>query len=255
MPKFIDKKFRDKIKFLISKNTPIRVISRQSNLPISTVHYNVRKLSKTYRKLYKPKIDMTDEQKVGEVCGIVAGDGNIFDKEYRIRIFLSYNEIKYAKFIQRLFLEVLGKKFNIFSDISESKIVVDSRSLEIYKFISEILKWKRPKVYSVHLKSKLHRKKFFIGFLRGIFDTDGNIDDWNGYKRLTITSVSKKLIDDIEYALHLLGISFYIRQYKIPRKYKILKVRIDKENAVKFIKVIGTHNPRYSFLGGSSSLV
>lgn len=231
------------IKKLINNNVSIREISRTLKIPLSTSHYNVRKISENYRKLVKVNIKIPDMEALGEILGIFAGDGSCSKEKYMIRISLSKTEYDYAKYIQSLFLNCFGKKYSLFQ--YDGVTIVQIKSKIIYNFLLKYLSWKRSKTYSIHLKRRIKNKKFGKGFLRGNFDTDGNIDDWNGYKRLTLATNSKQLTEDIKFYLKLINVSFYIRKYG-----KEIRIRIDKKNAIKFINNVGIHNNRYKFLKG-----
>jgi hypothetical protein len=233
---------REKIKKCINRNNSIRKISRTLNIPLSTVHYNIRKISPNYRKLSKIFIRIPNMEALGEILGIFAGDGNCFLKTYNVRIFLSKHESGYATFIHSLFLNCFRKNFNVFK--RKSVTIIQGRSKEICNFLLKYLSWSNPKVRSICLRHRIINRAFGVGFLRGNFDTDGNIDDWNGYKRLTFATNSKLLANDIKFYLKLLKISYYIRKYGDE-----IRIRVDKNNAVKFIDKVGVHNNRYRFLG------
>lgn len=230
------------IKYYVSKNYPIRKISKMSRLPISTVHYNIRKLSKDYRKLTKAKIRVRRNQILGELLGIVCGDGS-FNENYAVRVHLSSKEQNYAKFIKRLFLDSFNK--TPYQVNRKSDLTLCLKSKVVYNYFSNYLSWKRPKTYSIRLKTRIGSTEFAKGFLRGHFDTDGNVDDWKGgYKRLTLTTASKHLAADLKYYLKMLGIKYYVRIHG-----NTYRIRIDKENAIKFIRLVGTHNNRYNYDG------
>lgn len=101
-----------------------------------------------------------------------------------------------------------------------------------------------------------NNQSFSIAFLRGLFDTDGNIY----YKRnnnsksllnvvgiVSITTTSKALSEDVSVLLSTLEIKHYVEHRKPIHKQKkdYYKIQVYRPHHRKFMALIGTHNPKH----------
>ena len=107
---------------------------------------------------------------------------------------------------------------------------------------------------------KSNNKLVYARFLRGLFDTDGCLHfknrrtgknysefkkKYNYYPTIQITSISKPLIEDVEFILNKLGIKYFVygAQPKDKRdSYKYVIIISGKERILKWMNLIGIKN-------------
>lgn len=99
-----------------------------------------------------------------------------------------------------------------------------------------------------------NKSKFFLKYIRGIFDTDGYLvlknKEGKKYPVIGISSISKPLLNSIKEFLNKLDISSYLGTRVINNKrYKkqLIEYKLQisgKRNIYLFFKKIGTNNPR-----------
>ncbi len=159
---------------------------------------------------------MKISEELAELCGIIAGDGHIHidtkNGDYRIDISGDYKEIKYHKYICKLFKELFGKEAKI--DFKKDGIITRIHSKEIVKIITKIGIPSGKKSQIIKMP-KLIPNNLKLAFLRGFADTDFSVcfkkGDRNRHSYPVIsTSVSSiKIIKDIKKILDNLGIKYY----------------------------------------------
>ena len=220
-------------------------ISKASKLKKTTVYYWVRKtLGKRIRDIIVNERDM---ETVGEIIGAFAGDGSAnVDKNYQyvIRFSLSKNERKYAQRIISLLKSVYGVKPWI---CKSHVITLKTERKKILQHLENYLQWDKNqrRTYTTQLKKKIDEldRNFLIGFIRGVFDTEGFINIAKRYVGICVTS--EGLANDVSNALTKIGITH--RWYEFtptPPRRRTYEVRIVMREALeKFNKVIGFGNP------------
>ena len=114
--------------------------------------------------------------KIAELIGILLGDGSISIKEYRVQVTLHKNEINYAIYISRLFIELFNLKPKIRFRKNENALDIRVFSKEFVNFLLNEIglvpapKWNRAVIPNYYIGSRLDKY-----ILRGYFDTDGSI--------------------------------------------------------------------------------
>jgi hypothetical protein len=92
------------------------------------------------------------------------------------------------------FKKLIFQLFNIEAYLyrTGNKIIVYVYRKAVYKFIKEYLKWDEIKGQTVRLKDNLtnYSNNFLKGFVRGLFDTDGNVNKKKA--QIMLGSISKK---------------------------------------------------------------
>jgi len=231
------KSLNGQIRNLILQNIPIREMSRRLDVPLSTVHYHVRKIKPGFRSLERPKINFRNLEEFGEVLGIFSGDGSVTGNYYYDTVItIGKKEGLYLKELIKLLIKVFNKRPWVYHDVNESVFRVRYRSILIFNFFIENLKWVHKKTKNVHLKRRIKNKRFGIGFLRGLIDTDG----WITNKRVIFNTISKNLKKDIEFYLRLLNIDFRTRLQKDKRinQSDIYRIEILPHRVSKFFAII-----------------
>ena len=152
------------------------------------------------------------------LCGVFAGDGSINYRrkknEYSLKV------VGNPKDEKEFYHQVIGPKFeNVFGVFPRMKYH-DSKttygfsiySKTIYLYLTENIglpsgvKYPKLKIPEVFLE-----EKFYISFIRGVFDTDGYValrkesKNSNYYPRISLSSKSAKFLKEISHILKLLG--------------------------------------------------
>ncbi|MEI8337714.1 MAG: LAGLIDADG family homing endonuclease [bacterium] len=186
-------------------------------------------------------------KQLAEFVGIMLGDGGI--TPYCITISLNKNEIGYADFVQKLIKKLFGVSSKIyFMKTSEEQNIVVQRK-KMVDFLGMIGIPKGNKIeHGVYVPDWIMNNiKFQKACIRGLIDTDGCIFihkyKSNGkiyrYQKIDFTSSSRPLLDSAYKILINLGFSV-----RICKNGKALRIESQKD-VVKYLKIIGTNNPRY----------
>ena len=188
------------------------------------------------------KFNTNSDEKIGEFVGIFVGDGNYTrDRRYhhQIRVFCASKDTTYIKYVTSLFKFICNKKPNIYErkKYNETEVRIISKNLLL--FLRKYLKWNKKKTETICLRKGVSfcNKKFLIGFLRGLLDTDGYIDK----NRLVFSTISNDLARNIENSLRKLSINY--------RKYKQIDKRGNRKPISRIVvtndfkKLVKTINP------------
>ncbi|MFA7708254.1 MAG: LAGLIDADG family homing endonuclease [Candidatus Pacearchaeota archaeon] len=207
-------------------------------------------------------INITPE--IAEICGIHAGDGYLRCREGNkgeVQICGSLEEKEYYNnhvipLLNNLFnLSINGKTFSsTYGFVCYNRLV---RETFLELGFPQGKKSDSVRVPKIILDSK--NKELFCRFLRGIFDTDGNLSfrksyaginkfniKYNQYPTIRLTTISKFLAEDIIRMLHELDILFFYfnhdtKKENEKRKYLITISGID--GLEKWMELIGMKNP------------
>ncbi len=209
-------------------------------------------------------IDMSLE--LAEICGIHAGDGYLRLRNNSGELDIS-GHLEEKDYYDNYVLFLFNKTFNLklkgreFSRGSYGFVVYNK---DIAKFFSALgfpygEKSTIVKVPKEILNSK--NKVFYARFLRGLFDTDGNLyfknrkthqnysifkTKYNYYPMIKIRTVSKILFKEVSFMLKKLDIKHFISSYQPKKKNenKIYTIHIDGVDRLnKWINIIGMKNP------------
>ena len=234
-----------KIRKLAKQGKSLNEISNLLKVSKTTVYYWY---TKTVGKKIKPIIiDRSNDFKIGEFIGAFAGDGNFyFDKKsyhYRVTFVTSSYEESYSLELKNLISHIFGKEASRYKAGNKISTIVYGK--DILKFLKEYLIWEGEKGYTVRLRCDLssYSKTFLKGFIRGLFDTDGNVNKKKA--QITVGSISKHLILQVSYILKTLNLdhSFYRFKPK-PNKREFNCIYIyNRKNLQRFNEIIGFTNP------------
>lgn len=222
----------------------VNKITEEMDLPKSTVYYHFRK--EVGQKQKENALEIPDNEEVkGELCGVFAGDGYfIKDNRYHYRtvITLNYNE-QYWKLLKEFLTDKLGKEPMV--NIQENRARLRYSSKDLYYLFDSYLEWKEgDKSGSVELdSSKKLSDQFLKGFLRGLFDTDGNLLKSDA---CTFNTSSRGLAIDVHASLRGLGINSDIRRDYDKRENcrDMFRVFLNRENSKYFLEEIRPRNPK-----------
>lgn len=233
----------------MKKGKSLNYISRITNRNKSTLYYHYKKvLGKKFKDL---EIDYKDEQFLGELSGLFAGDGcAFFNKEtglYSIRFFFNATEKDYVDKLSFIFYKKLNKKPSINS--YKNVLMVSYYSKELYNLLLDLVGWKvsrnkaghNKKSRTVYLKDDSFSNEFKIGFLRGFIDSDGYISS----KKILFGSSSERIIKQARSFLDDLGFKDYKLSFykdKRPNRIGIWHLYIQRTEREKFLELISPRN-------------
>jgi hypothetical protein len=198
------------LRILTSEGKSLNQLVKLTGLNKTTIYYIVRGIKPPqWRKL---EINLPEE-KVGELIGAFAGDGNYYwhktiSPKHKITYCLSnITDKEYAWYISNL-LKKLNLNSMIFVNKKQNRIDVTVNSKEFIAFIKRYLVWEKDKAHTIRLRNNVenYSNKFLIGFARGLMDTDGFLNEGNAI----CACISKRLIDNLD---------------KIFKKFKIITSR------------------------------
>jgi hypothetical protein len=225
---------------LIREGESLNKISKSTGIGKSTLYFHYKKIKG--KKTIPIKIDFSNEEKTGEFIGMFAGDGGFYlEKEkyqYKIRIYLGLYEKQYSSYVKNFLTELFSKPPRSYRRMSYGVEVIEYYSKDIYKLIKEYLDWDDNKTKTIRLKdtSKLN-KNFLIGFIRGIFDTDGGIHKKKN--KVAFGTASGVLANQIREILTKQGLPPGFYKYK---NKEFWYVDLYGERTDKFMKLIKPNN-------------
>jgi len=231
---------------LIKQGFSVNKIRRITGRAKSTIYYHYKKIKG--KKQIPMIIRFNKDDELGEFLGLFAGDGSVNlagNYHYQVRVHLGYNEKQYVAALQDKFVEWFSKEPEVhFRNYNGrlSRIDLYYSSKPLYLFLKSHLFWEGKKTYSVKLRDfDLKKKKFNIGFLRGLIDTDGNY--YKPKKRLSFSTVSKGLAKQAyEIFKHNLGIEPKIFVYKKVKRADLYTIYVHGDNAINAIELIKPRN-------------
>ena len=234
-----------RIKYLASAGRSLNEINRIIDVPRSTIYYHFRnEVGKKQRQITIP----SNEENLGDICGVFAGDGNLFigkNSHYRIRIFLNYS-CRYSYFLNNFLTETLGKEPRKYDYEEKGLTILDYYSRDLMQMFKKFLSWKKnQKSSTVNLRNQENLTlEFGKGFLRGLLDTDGYRE--TKFRRYIYGSISKNLRDDFSFILNSLNIE-HVCYKEVPQNSdwkNMYKVRISGNSSEKMMKTIQPRNPK-----------
>lgn len=163
---------------LIREGKSLNNINKSTGIGKSTLYFHYKKIKG--KKTIPIRINLSNQDSLGEFIGMFAGDGNFyFEKkkyQYKIRIYLGLYEKQYRAHVKQFLTKLFSKAPRAYERMSGGVEVIEYYSKEIYELIKKYLVWDENKTKTIRLKdiSNLN-KDFLIGFIRGLFDTDGGI--------------------------------------------------------------------------------
>ncbi|MEK9157579.1 MAG: LAGLIDADG family homing endonuclease [Patescibacteria group bacterium] len=209
------KNFRELNRLYVLENRTIGEISTILGVGQSTVYDRLLRLGITPTPNKKDKFlnikklsipNFSDD--LAEVIGILLGDGNV--SESQVRITFGATEIKYLKYVQKLFKEVFGIKPKMFRRKS-NHLDLYAGSVVLIRFLMDMGFVRNKKLGQVGVPSwilKGSSSGYKERFIRGFFDTDGSIYQLqHGGWQISFCNSSTNLLKDTRNMLIELGYS------------------------------------------------
>lgn len=203
--------------------------------------YNMNKFA--YTKYCRVPHSM--DEKLAELMGIIVGDGSIGHTNTKAAdIIVGHPDIEggndYDKYIFSLIKDVFDIEPKVIKrETNDNYIkIVQILSSEIKEFfdfcgLKKNFTHKNKRVpHSIFLSSKRSR----CAFVKGLFDTDGNV---NGNKGITMSCYNKELAKDVSILLDSLNIRHYIT-FVDNKHQKISGIRIIGDGKKAYKKLIGS---------------
>lgn len=237
----------NKIKNLASKGKSVNQIKDKLDIPKSTVYYYFKKEVGQKQKENRLEIP-NDEEIKGELCGVFGGDGSFYkdsNYHYMIRFHLNYRD-KYWKILVKFLKENLEKKPLINNEPRKSKANLRYNSKLLHKFFEQRLSFQpSDKSGTICISQKLEpSRKFKIGFLRGLIDTDGHTSKEK--RRTRFNTISSSLAKDTSRFLSDIGIKNWTSHEPDKRDNcrDMYRTQITGESAILFNNLIDPRNPK-----------
>ncbi len=186
---------------------------------------------------------------LAEEVGMHLGDGYLSNSKYEFRLKGNKSDERdyYHNFVKGLY----KKLFNLDIELREydSTYGFEIYSKALHNFKAKILELSTGRKDNIKIPEKLmvNDVSILTSFLRGLFDTDGNVyfQSRYGYKNyypsISIAQKSEKLIKDISSLLKMLGFNPSLYKGKDFHALNIYGVQSLK----KFLDLIGFHNPKH----------
>lgn len=231
---------------MIKKGDSLNKINKKTGIGKSTLYFHYKKLNG--KKISIIKFNFPNENELGEFMGIFAGDGSFCKRpksHYVLRVYIGFYEKHYADALNIKFQEWFSKKPQIYFSYYKGKksmITLCYYSKVIYNLIKEYLQWDETKTLSVKLKElDLNKKKFNMGFLRGLIDTDGNF--YAPKKRVSFSTTSKVLASQVFVIIQdLIEINPNLNIIKKEGRHDLYTLTLYGKNAKKLINLIKPRN-------------
>jgi len=237
---YLPKEIRQKIINRINENISINNISKELNLAKSTIYYHYRKIKG--KKFKDIEFNFKSKKEIGEFLGIFSGDGNftLTNYKHKIRIYTGYYEKEYANNLEEFLSKGLKKKPWRWDN--KSVIILQYSSKKLYNFIQTYLKWEGKKTYTIRLSNLNHSKEFFIGFLKGLYDTDGSYN--KSKNTVAFYTVSNNLASQIEFILKdKLRIKYGKYINKREGRSPLHQIQIYGKNSHNILRILNPRNP------------
>lgn len=248
-PCMASKNEKNRIRDLAAKGESVNSIKERLGLPKSTVYYHFRKEVGQKQKENALKLPEDDEI-IGELCGIFAGDGNFYnrgDGHYKIDFVLNHNDEYWQKLANHL-ESVLEKRPADYHEKPHSRTKLRYYSRDLYDLFRKYLSWEESsKTSTISLKNKDMNTEFQIGFIRGLIDTDGYKE--KKFRRYIYGTVSEELRNNFSYILDDLGIEHTnYTEEPTNEEWQIMnKTRISGESAEKLSNKIKPRHPKKQY--------
>ncbi|MDO8538381.1 MAG: LAGLIDADG family homing endonuclease [archaeon] len=161
---------------MIKNGDSLNTISQTLGISKTTIYYYSRKI-KGGRTYIEPEFETNYSEVEGEVVGIFSGDGSQHYEKKKCHYYVNvhFGHTDYVWYVKKLFENYFNKKFRLQEDKNGNyRLVVVSKKIFMH-FKNYIDYIPQIKHCTVRLKNLDFPKKFLIGFLRGLLDTDGTI--------------------------------------------------------------------------------
>ncbi len=185
-------------------------------------------------------------EKLAEIVGIMLGDGNIYGKQYAVRIcgHMEKDKCYLLNHVKPLFKEVFGTELKEYYHKSVNELILYAYSkfvvvnMEKYGLLEGNKKNNGSRIPYWILKNDSYTKCC----IRGLFDTDGSVFINRNKIKIELSSAIEPLRNSIVNAMKLLGFEKGWTKSKGSVKTYGLYSKVDTE---KFINIINFNNPKH----------
>lgn len=231
----------DEVIRMIKSGKSLNEINDKTGIAKSTLYFHYKKI--LGKKNQPIKINLSSKEDMGEFIGIFAGDGNyFFDKikyHHRIRIFTGHYETEYSIYLRDFMTRIFSKSPRVYVNSRKDVIITEYCSRAIHDLIKEYLHWDKNKTKEVKLKDLENLdNNFLIGFIRGLFDTDGGINLKKN--KVAFGTSSKNLAYQTKEILEKLNLKPGFYKYK---NKDFWYIDLYGQRTDKFMKLIMPKNP------------
>ncbi|MBI2581314.1 hypothetical protein HYV85_05940 [Candidatus Woesearchaeota archaeon] len=232
---------QQEIELEIAEGTSLNAISNSYNIGKSTLYYYYKKIKG--KKFVPPNVTPVLSEETGEILGIFAGDGSQYfearNYHYEINVHFGHKKLAYANYVKALFEGFFKKKFRLQRESHELRLRTYSK--EIFYFFNNFISY-NPKIKhsTVKLISTSVPANFKIGFLRGLFDTDGSILYIRKQKRVRIAycTTSLELMRQVKSIMDEFGLKYGVYTDHPKRHKDIYRMTLWKESNNIFLNTI-----------------
>lgn len=182
------------------------------------------------------KLEMNSE--LGEIFGILNGDGHISKTTHEISVVGNKLEEEYANYVQVLFKRNFKLEFT--KCFNENSFKVRAYSKKLTKELND--KYGLPlgkKLGQLKIPEIVYKnKQWLYAYIRGLFDTDGGFFIRRKKEgMLHITSADPKYLKEVAAALVSIGFAIYLGREKV--------IIYDKKSIYKFFEKIKPANTKH----------
>lgn len=192
------------------------------------------------KPLMKARLPTRITPELCRMIGMLHGDGNMSGR----RVLMTDTNRQYHKTIHRIFRAVFGVKLNIFHDVNRNSYYSYTKSVLVYRFLTEIMELPVGPVRQ-NLKVPGYMKKLGIKFqaeyIGGLFDAEGCVKKRQA--ELNVVSTSEDVFNFVGNFLGKIGVTYSrcIRRRHLNPEYEIYIY--GKDDLEKFSKYVSFKHP------------
>lgn len=190
---------------------------------------------------------------LAEFCGIIIGDGCLYNKSNNYLIMISGHPINDREYYDQLIKEIKNisqNKIRLKLHQKSLRLILQDKKLYNF-FVNDLsMEYNGKKTYNVYIPKLISRNNIYKKrCLRGIFDTDGSVFTSNkkgspNYPCIEITTVSERLAKNIFNILNDMKFRVRIRKYKPKGGINCFRISLNGYNMIKkWYREIGSSNP------------
>ena len=239
----------------LQRGKSLNTISKEFGIGKSTIYYYYKKMYG--KKFIEPVFSPHNSELEGEINGIFAGDGSQYyyakRGSYQVNVHFGAKNYWYAVYVKQLFEQFFNKKFRLQYE-SETKIRIRTESKKIFNYFQNYLSYDRQIKHCTIKLKKNCSSSFKLGFLKGMFDTDGCLSYSKTEKnvRAFYTTTSQVLATQLGMMLTKLGIIHSVRSRRPSNTNEkmVYIVYIWRASTNRFIKTV---KPMKALRAGNSA--
>ncbi|SHF19255.1 ribonucleoside-diphosphate reductase class II [Marinitoga hydrogenitolerans DSM 16785] len=223
----------------------IRVISDEISFEDAEEHFEYENIIYGKNNHHINQINISNSVYVSKILGLFIGDGSL-GKDGRISFSISKND-KTVDEIKNLIEEISDSTITEIEEKNQVKLLIRSKNLELFiRNITDIELGSPSDSETKKIPDKILTNNKIIQkeFLKGLFTADGSVYNSKGSITISLSSISKKLLEDTQIILLNFGIFSTLTKEKeertaIIKGKKIYRLLISGKNSYNFYKNIG----------------